>query len=140
MEPTWPMPALLTRMSRRVRRDAAAAMEVGLVDLGGDEGVGEGFGGGEVDVGDPDEGAGADEFADGGLADAAGAAGDQGVTVVEAKGLGLGLGRGRFKIRMCRAGHGRGLGGIRRAGEVYRVEAHQVGDWGPLALHGALRL
>src|ERR1035437_7571126 len=31
MEPTCPMPALLTKMSRRLRRETAAAMEAGLV-------------------------------------------------------------------------------------------------------------
>jgi hypothetical protein len=38
-----------------------------------------------VDVGDPDEGAGVGELLHGGFADAAGAAGDQGVAVFESK-------------------------------------------------------
>ncbi len=36
-----------------------------------------------------DEGTGADEFLDGGFADAAGSAGDQGVTAIETERLGL---------------------------------------------------
>ena len=48
------------------------------------------LGGGKIDVGHPDESAGADEFFDRRLADAAGSAGDQGVPARENKGrLGL---------------------------------------------------
>ncbi len=78
------MPALLTRMSRQFELregcgDGFGAGDVEMERLGGGKGGGEGFGGGEVDVGDPDVGAGADEFFHGGFADAAGAAGDEGV-------------------------------------------------------------
>ena len=45
------------------------------------------FGGGDVDVGDPDECAGTNEFFYCGFANAAGAAGDKRVSAVEAKGL-----------------------------------------------------
>ena len=88
------MPALLTRMSRRSSLgdgggDGCGAGYVEMERLGGADGFGQGFGGGDIDVGDPDEGAGADEFLDGGFADAAGAAGDEGVAAVETKGLGL---------------------------------------------------
>ena len=70
----------------------AAAMDSGLVTsrwraCAEPSGLGKSFGGGEVDVGDPDEGAGADEFLHGGFADAAGAAGDEGVAAFEAEGL-----------------------------------------------------
>ena len=41
----------------------------------------------KIDVGDPDEGAGANEFFDGGFADAAGAAGDECVAAVESRRL-----------------------------------------------------
>ena len=51
----------------------------------GTDGLGESFGGGEVEVGDPDGCAGAGELLDGGLADAAGAAGDEGVAIIEAQ-------------------------------------------------------
>ena len=54
----------------------------------GPDGVGEGFGGGEIEVGDPDGCACADEFPDGGFADAAGAAGEEGVAFVETDGGG----------------------------------------------------
>jgi hypothetical protein len=47
----------------------------------------EGFGGGKIDIGDPDKCAGAGELFYGGFADAAGSAGDKGVAMVEAEGL-----------------------------------------------------
>ena len=66
--------------------DGVGAGDVEVDGLGRAGGVGQGFGGRNIDVGDPDEGAGADQLADGGFADAAGAAGDQGVAAVETKG------------------------------------------------------
>ncbi len=65
-------------------------MDVGAGDvevqrLGFADGGRERFSSGEVDVGDPDECAGASEFLHGGFADAAGAAGDEGDAFVETK-------------------------------------------------------
>ncbi len=86
------MPALLTRMSSLTdvldrSGDGVGAGDVEVDGLRRSEGRSKSFGGGEIDVGDPDEGAGGDQLLDGGFADAAGAAGDQGVTAVEAKRL-----------------------------------------------------
>ena len=64
--------------------DGCGAGDVELEGVGrGTDGLGEGFGGGEIEVGDPDGCAGTGEFLDGGFADAACAAGDEGVPVVE---------------------------------------------------------
>ena len=88
------MPALLTRMSRRPSCETAEAMDSGLVTsrcrtcARRRVDVGEALGSGEIDVGDPDEGAGADEFLYGGFADAAGSAGDESVAALETKGCG----------------------------------------------------
>src|SRR5208337_1510749 len=67
--------------------DGVGAGDVEVNDLRRGEGRGEGFGCGEINVGDPDEGASGDEFLHGCFADAAGAAGDKGVTAVETKRL-----------------------------------------------------
>ena len=67
--------------------DGIGAGDVEVESFGGAEGLGEGFGGGEVDVGDIDECAGAYQFFGGGFTDAAGAAGDEGLAVVEAEGM-----------------------------------------------------
>ena len=69
----------------RRRGNGVRAGDVEMQRLCGADRVGERFGGGDVDVGDPDEGSGADEFLDGGFADAAGAARDQCVAAVETK-------------------------------------------------------
>ena len=65
--------------------DGGGTGDVEVEEFGGGERGGEGFAGWNVDVGDVDEGPGADEFADSGFADAAGTAGDEGVAVVEAE-------------------------------------------------------
>jgi len=93
-----PLPATLPGIVAGVR-----GMPVSYTHL-----LGQCFGGGQVDVGDPDECAGANQFLGSGLADAAGAAGDQGVPTVEAKGLVLV--RGRFKRGSSRIVHGSTFG------------------------------
>ncbi len=66
--------------------DGFGAGDVQMQRFCGAHRVGQRFSGGDVDVGDPDEGAGASEFLDGSFADAAGAAGDEGMTAVETEG------------------------------------------------------
>ena len=55
--------------------------------LRGADGLGEFLGGVKIDVGNPDEGPGADEFFCRCFSDAAGTAGDEGMAAVKAKGL-----------------------------------------------------
>ena len=70
--------------------DGIGSGDVEVQRFGGADRAGQSFSGSVIDVGNPDECTGANEFLHGGFADAAGAAGDEGVPAIEAKRFGCG--------------------------------------------------